>query len=223
MKGNNTETNIESEIKREFQIERMILFSDAVFAIVITLMAIEIRIPEIKEELSQEVLLHELKNLFPVLLSYVVSFFFIGSIWYQHLKTFSLIKDYNQGLIIRNLILLFFVGLFPFSASVITRSHNASLAYFIYMGTIIFCIIAQYLLQQYIINTPSIRISKIEPEHLNELKRKRFLVIGFMVAFVASVATYLATDDPEVRSWLPLWIIPVAVVYRWMNRKLKTS
>ncbi|MBS1535149.1 MAG: DUF1211 domain-containing protein [Bacteroidetes bacterium] len=223
MKENNAESKIESEIKREFQIERMILFSDAVFAIVITLMAIEIRIPEIKEELSQEVLLEELRNLFPVLLSYLVSFFFIGSIWYQHLKTFSLIKDYNTGLIVRNLILLFFVGLFPFSASVITRSHNASLAYFIYMGTIILCIIAQYLLQQYIINTPSIRINKVAQEHINELKRKRILVIGFVVAFIASVATYMASDDPEVRSLVPLWVIPVAVIYRLMNRKLKTS
>jgi uncharacterized membrane protein len=221
MKENNAESKIESEIKREFQIERMILFSDAVFAIVITLMAIEIRIPEIKEELNQEVLLHELKNLFPVLLSYLVSFFFIGSIWYQHLKIFSLINDYNKGLIIRNLILLFFVGLFPFSASVITHSHNASLAYFIYMGTIILCIVAQYLLQHYIINTPSIRIRNIESEHLNELKRKRILVIGFIVAFIASVTTYIVSDDPEVRSWIPLWIIPVAVIYRWMNRKLK--
>lgn len=35
----------ESEIKKEFQVERMILFSDAVFAIVITLMAIDIKIP----------------------------------------------------------------------------------------------------------------------------------------------------------------------------------
>ncbi|MBS7788176.1 DUF1211 domain-containing protein [Flavobacterium sp. CYK-55] len=221
MKEHNSEFVSESEIKKEFQIERMILFSDAVFAIVITLMAIEIRIPEIKEELNQEVLLHELKNLFPVLLSYMVSFFFIGSIWYQHLKTFSLIKDYNQGLVVRNLILLFFVGLFPFSASVITRSHNASLAYFIYMGTIILCIIAQYLLQHYIINTPAIRIGNIEPEHLNELKRKRILVIGFLVAFVASTLTYLASDDPEVRSMVPLWVVPVAIVYRLMNRKLK--
>lgn len=41
------------EIKKEFQVERMILFSDAVFAIVITLMAIEIKIPETNEKTSR--------------------------------------------------------------------------------------------------------------------------------------------------------------------------
>src|SRR4051812_31863520 len=101
-----------SEIKREFQLERMILFSDAVFAIVITLMAIDIKIPDTNGKLLGETLTHELRHLMPVIFAYVVSFFFIGSIWYQHLKIFSIVKDYDAGLVVRNLILLFFIGLF---------------------------------------------------------------------------------------------------------------
>jgi uncharacterized membrane protein len=81
------------EIKTEFQLERMILFSDAVFAIVITLMAIEIKIPESNEKLNQVTLLKSVAHLVPTIASYMVSFFFIGRIWYEHLKIFSLVKS----------------------------------------------------------------------------------------------------------------------------------
>ena len=116
------------EIKTEFQLERMILFSDAVFAIVITLMAIEIKFPE-DVKLNQHNLLHELQHLVPVLLAYLVSFVFIGSIWYQHLKIFSLLKDYDKGLVVHNLMLLFFIGLFPFTASLITKAKDSMLSF----------------------------------------------------------------------------------------------
>ena len=68
------EKNLKEEIRREFQLERMILFSDAVFAIAITLMAIEIKLPEH----SNESLRIQLFQLVPVILAYAVSFGFIG-------------------------------------------------------------------------------------------------------------------------------------------------
>ncbi len=56
------------EIRKEFQLERMVLFSDAVSAIVITLMAIEIHLPQFSEKMTEAVLVHELKLLLPVFL-----------------------------------------------------------------------------------------------------------------------------------------------------------
>ncbi len=94
----------------------MILFSDAVFAIVITLMAIEIHLPETPEGFTDASLLRAIFHLIPVILAYSVSFFFM--------KIFSLLKDYDKGLVIRNLLLLFFIGLFPFSASVVTKANG---------------------------------------------------------------------------------------------------
>src|SRR5690349_16730106 len=116
----NEEHQIQEEVRKEFQVERMILFSDAVFAIVITLMAIEIRLPNGGEGLHGG-LREALRRLAPVLLAYMVSFFFIGTIWYRHLRLFSLVRDYDLGLVVRNLILLFLVGLFPFSATLVTH------------------------------------------------------------------------------------------------------
>src|SRR6186713_1380214 len=99
----NEKKYIKEEIRKEFQLERMILFSDAVFAIVITLMAIEIKLPETEGEHHPFRFEEMRRHLTPVLLSYAVSFFFIGMVWYQHLKIFSLLKTYDKGLVIRNL------------------------------------------------------------------------------------------------------------------------
>ena len=66
--------NLRDDLHKEFQVERMILFSDAVFAIVITLMAIEIHIPETTPIQTQEELMHALLHLVPAILAYIVSF-----------------------------------------------------------------------------------------------------------------------------------------------------
>ncbi|MEO5572513.1 MAG: TMEM175 family protein [Bacteroidia bacterium] len=89
---------IKEEIRKEFQLERMILFSDTVFATVMTLMAIEIRFPE-NSSITAETLPKELIHLMPVLVAYTAAFFFIGSTWYEHLRIFSLLKDYDKGLV----------------------------------------------------------------------------------------------------------------------------
>jgi uncharacterized membrane protein len=221
--SNNSEFEIsKDEIKKEFQVERMILFSDAVFAIVITLMAIDIKIPETNERLAGDLLQHELIHLFPVIGAYVVSFFFIGSIWYQHLKIFSVVKDYDKGLVVRNLVLLFFVGLFPFTASLLTRTKGASIAFFIYLGIILCCMISQFLLQHYIIiKRPALRVNTNLQEHLQELKRKKILLIGVSIAFTLCVITFQFFEDPEIRSMAPLWVLPVILIYRFLGRKKK--
>lgn len=218
--SNNNHSLSGEEIKKEFQLERMILFSDAVFAIVITLMAIEIKIPDAEGKLSNEILTHELRHLLPVIIAYVVSFFFIGTIWYQHLKIFSLVKDYDKGLVVRNLVLLFFVGLFPFSASVITRSRGTSIAFFIYFGIVLCCIITQYLLQYYIlIQRPNLRVDTDLKEHLTEFKRRRIIAIGFPVAFILTVLTFEFTTDENLRAMAPLWVLPVVLLYRLSMKK----
>ena len=70
---------LHNELKKEFQLERMILFSDAVFAIAITLLVIEIKVPEIeKAELTEGRLLHALARLIPKFFGFAISFMFIS-------------------------------------------------------------------------------------------------------------------------------------------------
>ena len=68
--------HLQHELKKEFQLERMILFSDAVFAIAITLLALEIKIPEIdKRIVTDRILSEKLDEMIPKFVGFLVSFF----------------------------------------------------------------------------------------------------------------------------------------------------
>ncbi len=212
----------QDEIKKEFQLERMILFSDAVFAIVITLLAIDLKLPE--GEIDSADLGKKILHLLPSFIAYSVSFFFIGSIWYEHLKMFSVLKDYDKGLIFRNLILLFFIGLFPFSATVITRvSYDyATVSYFIYMGVILLTLGAQYFLYQYIIvQRPELRNNANLPTHLEELHKKRISLIIFSILLVLIIITYLFITNPKLKTLSFLWMGTMPVFYKLLMKKKK--
>ena len=69
---------VKKEVKKEFKVERLILFSDAVFAIVITLVAIEIKLPHFEEKVTTELLENALIHLLPILISYILTFFLLA-------------------------------------------------------------------------------------------------------------------------------------------------
>lgn len=107
---------LHNELRKEFQLERLILFSDAVFAIAITLLVIEIKIPDIhKEEVSDKALLHELGHLVPKFTGFLVSFMLIGLYWTIHHRMFGFVTGYDRKLLVLNLFFLFFIALMPFS------------------------------------------------------------------------------------------------------------
>ena len=110
---------LHNELRKEFQLERMILFSDAVFAIAITLLVIEIKIPE-KSELhdgviSDHTLWLALKHLAPKFLGFIISFLLIGVYWSVHHRMFGFVTNYTRKLLMLNLLFLFFIALMPFS------------------------------------------------------------------------------------------------------------
>src|SRR5580765_8993940 len=123
MQENQTE-KLESEIHNEFQLERVVLFSDAVFAIAITLLVIDLKFPEVSKGETMQEFLNALKPTIFNFFALVVSFFFIGMYWYRHLKLCGLLIDYNRTFIILNLAFLFFIVLFPFSVSTMMRMSS---------------------------------------------------------------------------------------------------
>jgi uncharacterized membrane protein len=93
---------------------RLEAFSDGVFAIAITLLVLEVRVPGGHGSLA-----HKLADAWPSYIGYVISFVTIGIMWANHHAVFRLIGRTTHGLIVGNLLLLLTVGFLPFPTAVL--------------------------------------------------------------------------------------------------------
>jgi uncharacterized membrane protein len=109
--------------KMQFQIERIAFFSDAIFAIAITLMIIEIKPPHLEKGISSFTAIIELLKMTPMFMGLIVSFFVIGIYWQRHHQLMQYVDNYNTKLLWDNLLLLFSIVLIPFTTAF--NSENA--------------------------------------------------------------------------------------------------
>ena len=100
-------------------LERLIFFSDAVFAIAITLLALDIRLPALPPTLTDAEVLQQLLALGPKYYSFGISFLAIGLYWLGHHRMFHYIARYDPILLVLNLLLLMCIAFIPFPSSVI--------------------------------------------------------------------------------------------------------
>lgn len=209
---------IKDEIRKEFQLDRIILFSDAVFAIVITLMAIEIRLPKNSTETFSLQMLH----LVPVIIAYAASFGFIGQIWYQHLQVFGLLKGYDKGLIIRNLFMLFWIGFFPFSVTLIEEKSNNFLSIIIYFLVVFICKGAQLMLQYYIlVKRPELRVINGAHAELVRYKKSRLAIILLVIVFILVTSTMLILKNSEMMYFAWWWFFPFPFILKYFQKRIK--
>ena len=118
----------------ETGLERLVFFSDAVMAIAITLLALEIRLPALPEGANNAQLWTALGSLGASYLSYGISFGVIGLYWLAHHRTFRDVIRYDGLLMLLNLLLLFFIAFIPFPTAVLGEYGNRTATIF-YAGT----------------------------------------------------------------------------------------
>jgi uncharacterized membrane protein len=119
----------------DWKLERVAFFSDAVFAIAITLLGIEIGVPAMHEN-SDHAAIVGLVEKIPHLLGFVVSFLVIGAIWAAHHRLFGLVRHFSPALVWPNLHLLMFVGLVPFATAYMTEYSYARIPHMTYMAVL---------------------------------------------------------------------------------------
>jgi uncharacterized membrane protein len=120
---------------------RLEAFSDAVIAIVITIMVLEFQVP-------QGATASSLAPLLPVVLSYVLSFLFLGIYWNNHHHLFQAVQRVSGGVLWANLHLLFWLTLVPFVTAWLGASHLAPLAVALYGAVLLLAAIAYFILVQ---------------------------------------------------------------------------
>jgi uncharacterized membrane protein len=116
--------------------ERIVFFSDAVFAIAITLLVIEIKVPHIPQGATGAETIQALLHLLPKVIGYVVSFIVLGSLWIEHHRIFRYIHSFDGGLLIRNIAMLLAIAFVPFPTGLFSENYTNTVALAIYAITL---------------------------------------------------------------------------------------
>jgi uncharacterized membrane protein len=126
---------------------RMEAFSDGVIAIIITIMVLEMKVPQgaHADELAS------LKPVLPVFLSYLLSYVYVGIYWNNHHNMLNAIHRVSGGILWANLHLLFWLSLFPFATGWMGQNHLAATPTAAYGFVLLMAALAYWILQKAII------------------------------------------------------------------------
>lgn len=188
-------------------LERIVFFSDAVFAIAITLLALEIRLPE-GDFADNAALTHALLSMWPKYLAFGISFWVIASFWLGHHRMFLRIKQFDLRLILLNFVLLMLIAFVPFPTTLISEYGNRTASIF-YASTMV----------AIGLTLAAMTVYAAGPGHLVDVTvggiwRQRGLWRSLAVAgvFALSIVIAFFSADLAMYSWLLL--VPVSFLGR---------
>lgn len=149
--------------------QRLDQLSDGIFAIVMTLLVFEIRVPEFSGIVDDRSLLNYLISMYPVLLSYVLSFSLLFTYWRSHHLIASVFaKNIDIPFSNINGFFLFFVALVPFSSHFLGKYIDSKVAIAFFALNIILMGLSLYIMRKYAIKSNTIEnmpFTKTENEH----------------------------------------------------------
>ena len=208
--------------KQGFQVERLIFFSDAVFAIAITILVIELKVPIVPENATEQDFVIEFAKQSPQIIGFILSFFLIGIYWTGHHNIFGYVINYSKKLLWINLIYLLTIVIMPFTTAIysaysLTEGHLKLITpYAIYVFNICFTGMISFILLSYITN-PKNKISEFVPDQYTKFAKVRSLIAPGV--FLLSLLVCLF--DPGVGRMV-LFLLPFTMAYvgRKMRRQL---
>ena len=177
---------------------RLEAFSDGVLAIIITIMVLELRVPH-------EPTVEALGALLPVLLSYVLSFIYIGIYWSNHHHMLHVTSRVTGGILWANLHLLFWLSLVPFMTAWMGENHFAAVPTAGYGVVLLMAAIAYWLLLQTILRSEgpdSILARAVGPDLKGKLS-PLFYIAAIPAAFIRP-----AISDALYVTVALIWLIP---------------
>jgi uncharacterized membrane protein len=183
--------NQRPELERGRGPERIEAFSDGVFAIAITLLVLEIRVPAAEQIETPDGLVKALAALWPSYLGYVLSFATIGIMWANHHNLFRHVARVDHGLVLANLFLLLGVGFVPFPTALLASTlgePSQQIGVLVYSGTFVAIAVAFNLLWYRARHDRRLLRSETDPASIDAITRSyRLGPPGYLLAFVLAL------------------------------------
>jgi uncharacterized membrane protein len=180
--------------------DRVVFLSDGVFAIVLTILVLEIKVPH---DLSHASFRHALAELRPTLLAWIISFAITGMFWVAHRDIFARVRFVNRDLVWLNLLFLLPAALLPFAASLLGEYPDDRVALQLYGIVAVTASVMRLAMYWYVVRRPKL----LWPQ-----SRRRRLEEGFLLAalpvWIYLIAIVVAFASPTA-SIILLFLVPV--------------
>lgn len=199
----------ESETRKDR--DRIVNLSDGVFAIAITLLVLDIRAPDIPENMVASRLPGALLSLWPNYLGYILSFVGISAFWLIHHSIFRSISGYDRILLYLNFLFLMVVAFMPFPTSLLGEYGDHQLPVAIYAATLA---VGRLLLTA--IHWYSVRNDRLVDEPRDPATVRYLLIRGLAIPaiFLLSIAISFFSVSLAILTWFVMLVVDAVVMRR---------
>ena len=208
-----------TSLEEQVGLERIVFFSDAVMAIAITLLAFDVKVPEIDPSVAVAELPKQLAALQPTLMTFFNSFVVVGIYWISHHRYFGYIKRFDTRLMLLNLLFLFFIACMPFLAGMLGHYvfvPIALIAYTLAIAALGFsmALIWWYASHNHRLISPDLDADTIRSNNIRLFVAPLMFLVAVPFAYISSTAVIIV--------W---WLSPLAVLIatRLLTKKPKTK
>jgi uncharacterized membrane protein len=199
------------------ELDRLIFFSDAVFAIVMTLLVLEIRVPDVPSDVAAQEVPGLVFELWPKIFSYVLSFLVIGLYWIGHHQTFRYVRSYDRTLLWLNLVFLLSISFIPFPTDLLGEYGGLRFAVIFYAASLGMTRLLLAMVWWYVVSGP-IRTSDDLDRGLANYHFWRSLAIPAI--FFLSIGIAFFSPNAAVASWVLLIVVDAAMWRLWKKWRL---
>ena len=202
------------------ELDRLIFFSDAIFAIVMTLLILEIRAPD---NVPSNVAATEVPSLvwalWPKFFSYVLSFLVIGTYWISHHQIFRYVRSYDRPLLWLNLVFLLSISFIPFPTDLLGEYGELRFSVIFYAASLGMARLLLAVVWWYIVAGPIRTGDELDP---GLARYHSFRSLAIPALFFLSIGISLVSVNAAVASWLLLFVADV-VMWRLQQRRVRSS
>jgi len=170
--------------------DRLMAFTDGVFAIIITILVLEIAVPDLG---SGQTLSQSLEELRPTFLAYVISFILVGAYWMWHRNAFAQVRFVDHNVQWLNLVYLLLVALIPFAAATLGEYEQDPVALHLYGAVLIGATVARVGIDWYLGRHPGLlwHSMSVQARRLSLLAAAAPVVVYTIGMILAGTAPYL--------------------------------
>ncbi|HYV33625.1 MAG TPA: TMEM175 family protein [Candidatus Limnocylindria bacterium] len=187
---------------------------DGVFAIAMTLLVLDIHIPDLVSGANSSDLFVQVIALWPRILSFLITFIILGMFWVGHHTEFRYIKKLDNELMWQNIFYLLFVSFLPFTAALLGRYPFNQAAVIIYGVHLSIMVLLHYFMWQHASKHTGLAVENLDPRVNKQANRLVYFAVPFYALAIllsfwrieASLIIYAVLPLPYIFGWTYKWI-----------------